>query len=287
MTSSNAQGSPRGRGFISSVAAFFTASVVGVSSGQAAIYFSDGFETQTDPLGNPPTGVAWRDVGNGDNHALVSSPVFAGATALRLNRTNDGTVIPSLIGVGTAGGLVGGNVLEFVFHINQVADPLSNTTHNFNAPIQNGIGFSNGQTLLSFGTLNGNLETYHVTDAGSNVNLGVAVPRNTAAYDALRFVLTLTNPTPTTLGGTYEVFIDTDDADGVATTSRGVYNLTARTIPVSEGTNPSIRLSRGSFTSASLYDDISISDVPEPASLAMALVGGLMMIGRGRRASND
>jgi len=249
----------------------------------ATVYFSDGFESQTDPLGAPPVGAAWFDSGLGDNHALAAGVGFGGSQALEVIRDNAGTAIPSLTGAGTAGGLVAGNVIEYVFHINQVESP-EGTTHNFNAPIQNKIGFANGQALINFGTLSGGSENYFVTNSGVNVDLGVTIPRNTAAYDALRFVLTLTEPAVGQLGGTYEVFLDVDDADGIATTSRGVFNLTTQVIPVANSTNASFQISRGGFTSTSLYDDISISQVPEPGSVAVAMVGGLLMIVRRRSA---
>lgn len=256
-----------------------------VETAQATVYFSDGFETQTDPLGNPPVGVRWSDSGLGNNHDIVASPVASGAAALRVNRDGS-TDVPNLSAVGNAGALVAGNVVEFSLRINTMLNPDNNTSHNFNSPIQLNIGFANGVSLANFGTLGGGSENYFASDAGSgNADLGVTIPRNTNAYDTVRLVLTLTEPAAGQLGGTYEVFIDIDDTDGLTTNSLGVFDLATQTIPVSESTNPAIRIARGPSTSNVFYDDISISLVPEPGSMALATIGGVLLIARRRRSA--
>ncbi len=249
-------------------------------------YFYDGFEAQTDPLGNPPTGLAWRDNGLGDNHAIVTSPVATGTQALQLIRSNDGST-PNLRGVSDPGALVAGNTIEVVFHIDQQA-LTGEPSHAFNGPIQIGVGFSNGQNLLRFGTLDANASQNYFTsnDATVGTDLGVSVPVNSAGYDAIRLVLSLTEPAPGQLGGTYQVFLDTDDADGVATTQRGgTFNLATLAVPGSESTNASFNLARGPSTSTSFYDDISITQViPEPGSMALLTSGGVLVLARRRRS---
>lgn len=258
-------------------------SVAGLGHGAAnaeTVYFYDGFESQTDPLTTPPTGVRWSDNGIGNSYDLVSSPTANGSAALKIIRDGS-TDLPNLSGIGDAGALVAGNVVEFSFLINQIAFD-DEPTHNFNAPIQNRVGFSNGVALFNFGTLDGGSENYFVTDGGTNTDTGVTIPRNTAAYDAVRFVLTLTEPAVGQLGGTYEVFIDTDDADGIASTSRGVYDLNTVTVPASESTNPAFIFQRGLTTSSTLYDDIRISAVPEPGTMALYALGSAAMLVRRR-----
>lgn len=257
----------------------------GAVDAQAVVYFSDGFETQTDPLGNPPIGVRWSDNGLGNNHDIVATPTATGTAALRVNRDGS-TDVPNLSAVGNAGALVAGNVVEFSLRINTLLNPSNSVSHNFNGPVQLGFGFSNGVALANFGILNGGSENYFASDAGSgNVDLGVTAPRNTNAYDTVRLVLSLTEPAAGQLGGTYEVFIDIDDTDGLTTNSLGVFDLAAQSIPVAESTNPTIRIARGPSTSDVYYDDISITLVPEPGSMALAMIGGSLLIARRRRSA--
>jgi hypothetical protein len=261
-----------------------TAGVAGTDAG-AVVYFADGFETQTDPLGTPPVGVRWSDNGSGNSYDLITSPVATGTTALRVNR-DGGTDVPNLLGVGNAGAFVAGNVVEYSFRVNSITNPTNSVSHNFNGNIQVSVSTPSGLNLASFGTLNGGSENYHASDAGNgNVDLGVTVPRNTAAYDTVRLVLSLTEPAAGQIGGTYEVFVDIDDTDGLTTNSLGTYNLATVTLPVSETTNPGVRLSRGPSSSNVLYDDFSITLVPEPGSMALALAGSVLLIGRRRRSA--
>jgi len=269
------------------VATTVVAAAVGMSgvAGAETVFFYDDFETQADPLIAPPTGVSWSDVGLGNGYDLVASPTAGGVSALRVNR-DGATDTGALLAVGNAGALVAGRQVEYSFRINSVLNPDNGVSHNFNGNVQISIMASDSSTLASFGTINGGSENYHASDAGgANVDLGVTMPRNTPAFDTVRVLLTLTEPGVDQIGGTYEIFIDVDDTDGVATNSLGVYNLNTISVPVAQPTNPAFRIARGPSTSNVIFDDISIY-IPEPGSAALLLVGSLACVFRKRGRSS-
>lgn len=252
-------------------------------AGAATTYFSDGFENQTNPLKAPDIGLSWSDNGTGHNYDLTttSGQVNSGTTALKTN-TPGGGVAMNLLGTGTSGALVAGNVIQYVINVNQLTltgDP----AHNFNAPIQLSLTTSAGAKLAQIGTLNGGSEDYEATNAGTAQDLGVKVPRNTVPYDTLRVVMTLTSPGLNQIGGTYDFYVKIDGGAEQKLASGFVLNTV--TLPSSNATNPAFVIQRGGSTSTSFYDDISITsvDLPEPSTIsAVTLIGGVALRRRKR-----
>lgn len=261
----------------------------------ATVLFSDGFENQTDPLGAPPVGESWSPSGGGniDLSTNVGPPsrVLNGTTSIKQ------LLGGSYIGLGNSGGLVAGNTVEYVFNVNVLNDGGGDPSHTFNAPVQIALGFSNGSLgqLARIGLIApGGENEYAATNGATIVASSVTALANTAGFDKLRAVLTLTSPAAGQIGGTYDVFVSRDG--GAETQIADDFALTPKAIPdgpdvdtlAGDDTRPAFSISRGGSSASPFYDDISITAtapaVPEPAALGLgAAAFGMLLARRNRR----
>jgi hypothetical protein len=260
----------------------------------ATVYFQDGFEnepvsaTGAEPIGPPDVGVSWtQSPGSGARGVdIVASPAV-GTRSMRLLREPAPPFGPSngqANGLSLPGAIVDGNLLEVKWS-NRLSTE-GPVTHRFNAPMQMSIGHagSNYDNDLAFILVNDpNNGAYAYSN--STAQYGNLTSSNTLisldAWDTLRAVLSLTQVDATTMGGTYDLFVSL--AGGPEQQLANDALLSHTTIPAGDPSSMQLRISKGLSTSVMYYDDISVTQVPEPSALGLSAVAcGLLAVRRRR-----
>jgi hypothetical protein len=261
----------------------------------ATIYFQDGFENEpvssasgVEPIGPPDVGVSWTESASSGAHGvdIVGEPNALGARSMRVLRES----VPPFFGNGQANGLsipgaiVDGNLLEVKWSNRLTTE--GPTKHRFNGPMQMSIGhagsnYDNDLAFISIGDPNGGSYAYTNSTAQFGNITSSTAQASLDAWDTVRAVLSLTQISPTQMGGTYDLFVSLGGAAEQQIANDAILGNT--TIPALDPTSMQLRIGKGPSTAYIYYDDISVTQVPEPSVLGLGSVAcGLLAVRRRR-----
>jgi hypothetical protein len=269
-----------------------------VPTASAQTLFSDNFENEgvsdaagAPVVGAPDVGQSWTEGPASGGHGIdiVASPAI-GTRSMRVLREGVPPLGPSngrADGLSLPGAIVAGNLVEVKWS-NQLST-LGDIDHRFNGPMQMSIGHAGSgyNNDLAFILVNdANSGSYHYSNSTTQYagSTATTVQPSLDAWDTLRAVLSIQQISPTSMGGTYDLFVSLGGGAEQQLADDALLFNTDLTMAgaVADPTSMQLRIGKGPSTAQIFYDDISVTLVPEPASLMTlgSLAGCLLLMRR-------
>jgi len=266
----------------------------------AQVLFQDDFENEAvgTVLGAPLIGSWSEGVGSGSAGVVVVGSPALGTRSVRLARESappNGPSNADLRATSISGAIVAGQTVEVKWSLNH------EFVHNFNNPMQVAIGHAgsasnNDSTFVTFSDVNGSNYAYYSGPGqfGSINNSFVKPSTNTpdaneGKWDTLRAVLSYTQLNATQLSGTLDLFVSINGAAEVQLANDALLQTTTVpsdnlvTLGVDESTAMQVRFVKGPSSGLDFYDNVSVTVVPEPASMGLAAMALGMLVRRNRK----
>lgn len=244
--------------------------VLVVGSAQATVVFSDDFEAYTAgavmpvrPAALPPVGYGWGDVVTPNNDVIATDIVKSGQQSLKMMRS--GTNIAQVVAMGTSGTLAGGIDLTIS---QDVYLPWWNGT--FGGSCENYFG----SPAKSGWSINGSAKIAYYQN-GVATPTAVGAERN--AWNNYTMVFHLVSLGGTKFDGTWDFSVK----NAAGTTYITQTGLTIGQFDLGD-LFPRLYMYAGSTWSSNVvyYDNISMTVVPEPATMSILGLGLLGLLRR-------
>lgn len=225
-----------------------------------SIFYSEDFQSGSNTT--HPSDIAWAGIGQSSRTTVVSDPTASGNSVLRMNMESGNNNGSGLAITFTNESAPTQAVVNFRFYINQI-----NTVNNldvFRALNKTSAGASDGNTAFGIFVQNGHFLFSGKGASPYRQDTGIAA--TTGAWHTISLQYDLS--------ASANAFVLTIDGNAPITysTSGSISPVEIRRIFLAQ---------YGNMASTTVYwDDIVISDIPEPASLGMVGLGGLVMLRR-------